>query len=304
MLVNNFFNHIFKLIMFKFSSESLTPLTDVDEYFKIKLVPLKDKFNKYSFAISGAISAGKSTTLQHLYNLFNKYNFKTVTIPEYIDVEPDLGPKLLSRYIDLSITNATFQNFILDTYRNTYNKIKDNDYHVSMLERVPDDSILIFANIMNRNHPEGLDEQTLYSLYGKMTRYNKLCDFPSYCDASTKFNQLISGNIEDVLINIIDIIYDDINSGVTKRIIGLTTDIITCISRIKRRGREEESAYSKEYLESIINAYNNIFKIRIMNNEMKAKINKDDPNYESKIEEINKIYNIRFTNIGRIIDPF
>lgn len=290
--------------MYKFSSESLPPIQIVEEYFEKTLVPLIPKFKKYRFAISGAISAGKSTTLQYLQNLFNKYTFSTDVVPEYIDVEPDLGPKLLDRYIKGSISNATFQNFILDTYRNTYNMIKDKHYNILMFERVPDDSILIFANIKNRDDPEGVDEQTLFALYGKMMRYNKLCDFPSYCDNETKFDQLMSGTIEDVLINIIDIIAYDINNGITKRIIGLSTDIITCMSRIKRRGRKEELAYSKEYLNSIITAYNNIFEIRTENNKKKEMVDKNDPDYDRKIDNINKIYNIRFTNIGRIIDPY
>lgn len=281
-----------------FSTEKLTIDDYVNEYFKKKIVPIIKDMKNYKFAVSGPISAGKSTLLQKLYILFEKYKTKIAILPEYINSDTEIGPKFLARFINKQITNATFQNYILDVYKNTYKEISKNDYNIMMMERVPDDSILIFANITNCNCPEDLNEQSLFALYNKMIQYNKECQFPSYMDNETKLIDFI-GNIDDIIINIIDIIADDIKNGVDKRIIGLSVNTEVCITRIKRRGREEEQNYDTAYLSQIIYAYNEIFKIRKLNNEAKKGITD-----KKEIEKINKKYNIRFTNIGKLVDNY
>ena len=224
-----------------FSTETLTITPYVEQYFEKMLLPLKDEMKEYKFAVSGPISAGKSTSLEILYMLFMKYNFKIGVLREYINSDPTIGNELLGRFISGKTTNTTFQNYILDTYRDTYFEIdKNKDNNIIMMERIPDDSILIFANITNRNKPEDMNELSLYTLYNKMLNYDKLCDFPSYLDNDTKVESFI-GNIDDVLLSMIDIIVNDIKGGVKKRIIGLKVDVNTSIMRIKRRGRKEES---------------------------------------------------------------
>ena len=283
----------------QFSDESLPELSkEVYEYFDKNILPLRDKFNKYQFVIDGAISSGKSTLLQLMYNLFTSRDFKIINMPEYLNVEPVIGPKLLSKYISTEITNSTFQNFILDVYRSEYVRHKNENCNIMFFERIPDDAILIFANITNRNHPEDLNEQTLFALYNKLLEYNKMCNFPSYRDSKTQFSHVI-GDIEDKIFSIFDIIVNDIKQGINKRIIGLSTDLKTSLSRIKRRGRIEELNYDVNYLQAIINAYEKIYKIKELNYEMI----KDIKN-ENEIELINNIYCIRFTNIGSLIDPF
>lgn len=288
-----------KRVEIKFSSEDLPPLSkSLYDYFEKCVLKYKDKINNYQLVIDGPISSGKSTILQYLFNIFSKYDFKIVNIPEYINVEPLIGPKLLTKYISSQITNSTFQNFILDVYRCESRKYKNTNYNLMFYERIPDDSIFIFANITNRNHPEDLNEQTLFSLYNKLLNYNVECNFPSYRDTNTHFS-LVVGDIEDKLYSILDIIINDIDKGINKRIIGLSTDLETSILRIKRRGRVEELDYDKDYLNAIINAYNNIYKIKLLNIEkLKSVTNPDE------IELINNVYSIRFTNIGRLIDPF
>ena len=285
-----------------FSTETLTITPYVEQYFEKMLVPLKGDMKGYKFAISGPISAGKSTILQLFYMLCIKYGFEVGVLQEYINSDPTIGSELLGRFILGKTTNTTFQNYILDTYRDSYHKIK-SDANIIMMERVPDDSILIFANITNRNKPEDMNELSLYTLYNKMLEYDKTCDFPSYLDSDTHIESFI-GNIDDVLLSIIDIIVNDIKTGIKKRIIGLKVDVNTCIQRIKRRGRKEESNYDPNYLNQIIRAYDEIFRIKNLNSLMKSQIDLTDPKYDEKVSEINKKFNIRFTNMGRIIDNF
>jgi len=291
-----------------FTDEQITIDPFVDNYFEKKIVPILPKMKNYKIVKDGAISAGKSTGLEYLYMLFKKYGANIAVLQEYINSDKEIGPKFLGRFISKDITNATFQNYILDTYKSTYNNIiKQNpDYNIMMMERVPDDSILIFANITNRNSPEDLNEQTLFALYNKMNQYNKECDFPSYSDPETKFVEFV-GAVDDIMINIIDTIVDDIENGITKRIIGLSVNTDVCISRIKRRGRKEEQNYDKAYLAQIIHSYNEIFRIKRLNEEAKKEISSKNMSEEEKMKEykeIDKKYNIRFTNIGRLIDNF
>ena len=285
-----------------FSTETLTITPYVRQYFEKMLVPLKGDMKGYKFSISGPISAGKSTLLQILYNLFIEFGFEVGILQEYINSDPTIGSELLGRFINGDTTNTTFQNYILDTYRKSYSKI-NKDANIIMMERVPDDSILIFANITNRNKPEDMNELSLYALYNKMLQYNKECDFPSYLDDNTHIESFI-GNIDDVLLSIIDIIVNDIKMGIKKRIIGLKVDVNTCIQRIKRRGRKEESNYDPNYLKQIIHAYDEIFRIKNLNLLMKSQLDLNDAKYDEKLADVNKRFSIRFTNIGRLIDAF
>lgn len=284
--------------MTTFSNEHITIPPNVHQYFEEHVVPLMDKMCGYKLAVSGPISAGKSTLLQILFNLFNEYKFKAGVLPEYINSDPHIGSELLGRFITKKITNATFQNYILDVYKESYNNLKSGGHNVIMMERVPDDSILIFANITNCNTPEDLNEQTLFALYCKMLEYDKSCDFPSYIDSTTELIDF-TGSVEDILIAVMDTIIHDITTGVKKRIIGLRADINVCVSRIKRRGRNEEQDYDRNYLQQIIHAYDEIFKIKRLNAAAKSAAQS-----EQEHTQIDRKYNIRFTNIGKLIDDY
>ena len=292
-----------------FSNENLFIDEYTEQYFNKVIVPLLPNMKNYKFAVSGPIAAGKSTLLQILYSLFNKNKFKIGILPEYINSDPKIGSELLDRFIKKDITNATFQNYILDVYRNSYLQI-DKDINILMMERVPDDAILIFANITNCNTPEDMNEQTLFALYNKMIDYDKKYGFPSYFNNETEYITYF-GNIDDIIINVIDIIASDIKNNVKSRIIGLKADEKISVSRIKKRGRVEELNYDINYLRQISHAYNEIFKIKDLNEIHKRKLkeqleikNINEQEYLNEIEKIDRKYNIRFTNIGRIVDEY
>ena len=292
-----------------FSTENLLIDEYIEQYFQKLIVPLLPNMKNYKFAVSGPIAAGKSTLLQILYSLFNKYKFKIGILPEYINSDPEIGSELLDRFIKKDITNATFQNYILDVYKNSYLQI-DNDINILMMERVPDDAILIFANITNCNTPEDMNEQTLFALYNKMLDYDKRYGFPSYLNDETEYITYF-GNVNDIIINVIDIIAQDVKNKVKSRIIGLKADEKISASRIKKRGRVEELNYDINYLRQISHAYDVIFKIKDLNEIHKKKLkdelmlqNINNKDYLIQLEKINHKYNIRFTNIGRIVDEF
>ena len=262
-----------------FTSDSITITPRIQNYFNNHIVPLLPQLSNYQLAIDGSISSGKSTSLEHLLKLFKdvlKENTLQV-VPEYLNAEPIIGPMLLDKFITKEITNSTFQNFILDCYHSTVKGLNEK-FQLRLFERIPDDSILIFANLTNYNTPEDLDEFALYHLYNKMIKYDHLDNYPSYLDNETKFIKIQSCSVEDVVITILSIVKSDIIDGVKKRIIGLNVDISSCIIRIQERGRECESKYTPEYLNGIIKTYDKIF----------AK------------KENSKLF--RFTNLGELIN--
>lgn len=249
-----FLTHNKKLM---FSTENITISQEVENYFKDKIVPLKDKFKNYKLVITGPISAGKSTALEYLYILFNKYNFITQPILEYINYDQKLGYELLTKYINKEISNSTFQNYILDTYQTQFRKAGNNK-NIFLFERTIDDSIMCFANISHYNHVD-LEDFDLYALYTKMKKLDQEYEIPNYTDKDINFDKIVSTCIEDTIISIIDFIENDIIKGNNKRIIGLSTCLKISRKRILNRGRESENNYTDDYLEMIINYYEKLY---------------------------------------------
>lgn len=246
-----------------FSADCFNIPKEVEEYFVETIVPLKHKFDSYKLSITGAIASGKSTVLQMLYNLFDKYEFETETIPEYIGLDPTLGHELLKRRISGELTNTTFQNYIMDTYDNKMKKI--NPHQICFIERLPDDSILCFSNISNYFNQKDLTDLELYVLYVKTKALVAKYGIPSYINC-TNFSSIVSNNVADMLMLIIDSIRDDVNNGIQKRIIGLSVSLEVSLQRLKRRSREGEEKYDKGYLNTIINFYENLY--HYLNNDI------------------------------------
>lgn len=290
------------LIHFKsmFSTEKKEISHLPEEYFVKNLLPLKDKFNNYQLAITGPISVGKSTMLEYLYNLFTKYDFITEAIPEYISLDPIVGQQMLNRFIKKEITNTTFQNYIMDTYVTKFKSLK-KDYQVCMIERLPDDSILCFANIAHASHPEDVSLFELFVLFDKIKHCDIKYKLPSYIvkdeDKETyqklksintevfnyylketeamprskkiNFSNVISNDIEGTLITIMSKIKQDIEQQTYNyHIIGLSASLETTRLRLEIRSREGESEYTNEYLNQIIKYYNNLYKLLSESNHL------------------------------------
>lgn len=261
---------------------------EVIDYFENYILPIKNKFNNYKCVITGCIGSGKSTILTYLNNLFNKYNFNVDYIHEYLEADPEYGQMILSKFINKQITNMNMQLSILDIYEHElikHFKIEDSETskksEITLFERIPDDNLTIFSAIAYVKHPDDIDNFGITYLYNRTINLNKLYNLPSYIykDSKTKFKLLKSNDLTDSLLLILQTIHDDICNNVNSRIIGLSITLEICKLRIKRRGRENEDKYTDDYLNSIINTYQNIY----------DELEKDD-------------YNIRLINIGKFID--
>lgn len=93
--------------------------------------------------ITGNIGVGKSTCCQ-LLTLLLKDKLQINTYPEYIRMEK-CGEEMLKLRADKKISVETFQHFILDFW---YLILHDRDYnskHLSIYERLPEDSLYCFA---------------------------------------------------------------------------------------------------------------------------------------------------------------
>lgn len=110
------------------------------------------KTNEHTdLVITGNIGVGKSTICQLLSSLlsFVDNKIKINTYPEYIrlkvDKVKDVGELMLQLRSDKQISVETFQHFILDFW---YMILSAKDYkskHLSLYERLPEDSLYCFA---------------------------------------------------------------------------------------------------------------------------------------------------------------
>ena len=234
------------------------------------VLPLKDQFNNYQFVVTGAIGSGKSTILEILNQLFLKYDFKVHTVPEYLGIDSELGHKLLERKIQNNISNTTFQNYIMDQYKN---RLESNSkYHcdVCLYERLPDDSILCFSNISNYDKID-LTNFDLFVLDKRMKALNEKFNIPTYRNNKSKFEEFTLTELVPLIETILELIKSDIENNITHRIIGLNVSTNITINRIKKRNRKGEDGYSYEYLDRIVNYYKRLYTIMKKNRELLQK---------------------------------
>lgn len=237
-----------------FTQEPIKISDRVETFFRSEILPLKESFSGYKLAVTGPISVGKSTLLETIYSLLIKYEFEIQPILEYINYEPELGGKLLKKYIKGDISNSTFQNYILDTYNMQFKNSTHSSY---LLERTLDDSIMCFANISHYNGKD-LGDFDLYALYNKMKQLDEKYDIPNY--DSCNFAHVVPVEIDDTVIEVLNYINLDINAGIRNRVIGLSASLDITKRRIKKRGRDGEDDYPDEYLSQIIRYYDNLYK--------------------------------------------
>ena len=242
----------------------------VNSEFEQKILPLKDKFSNYNFSITGAIGSGKSTILEIINKLFIRHGFKVNAVPEYLGIDKELGGVLLNRRINNTISNTTFQNYIMDQYVERISNNGSHDYDICLFERLPDDSILCFSNISNYDEYD-LTNFDLLVLDKRMKAIIERYNIPSYRDEHTKFKKITSGDLSLLFTVVFDIIVDDVNNKVKNRIIGLDVAFEITKQRIIQRNRLGESGYTDEYLKRIVNFYSRLYKIMEKN---RNKLNK------------------------------
>ena len=245
-----------------------SPIPNLDElveYFIKYILPLKAKIlqMKYQLVITGCIGSGKTTVINKLFKLFEE--FQPIAVREYLEANKKLGPIILSEFINQTITPLTTQNAILDIYENQLKSLINPDLKgIILYERIPDDNLTVFTNLAFKN--KDLTDDEFKVLYSRTLKIDQKYNIPSYICKNSKFKKIVSTDLVDRIIIILDTIKDDVEKGINSRIIGLSTDLESCKIRIQRRHREDEDKYSDEYLNNIIKTYNKIYSL-IDNND-------------------------------------
>lgn len=196
----------------------------------------------YTLAITGPIGAGKSSLIKNL-----KKKLNCSIIPEYIDGDPIFGLEMLKRFIDGKISSLTFQSYILDYYANII--CNENNYeNIVLLEKLPYDSVYCFGYVAFKNG--NLTKQEFDVLVEKLQKIN--ANFPNYKESLIVIE---SDTSENVLNKTLKIINEDIKNNIKHRVIYLRCNLETCKERIAIRNRSGEDNYPDNYLQQIIDFY-------------------------------------------------
>ena len=96
------------------------------------------------------------------------------------------------------------------------------------------------------------------ALNDKLYRIVKRRGLPTYQDAYAKYTRLNNDDIATTSNNIIEIVKDDLKSGVSTRIVILKVSIHENELRIRKRNREGEEHYNTDYVTAINYYYDQI----------------------------------------------
>lgn len=223
---------------------------------------LIDRLYDYSLVITGTVGSGKSTICESLVYLFNLIlkSFPVITYPEFLFVSDNrLSMSLLGGKFNGNISSNTFQSFILDEWITLLNRNK-NKRGFKIFERCVDDTAICFCNMENKNNR--LSDLQLLSLYERVKDINNKYHVPSYCDPlndECKFTKVISGELNDTIVEILHIIHNDLKNNVKQRIIGLSVSFDISKFRIRQRSRTGESGYTDEQIRNYIHHYETLY---------------------------------------------
>lgn len=247
-------------------------------------------FKGYNLIITGSIGMGKSTLLESIHNCLNYNNINHYSFPEFVMTNYsniNISETLLEMKLKGILSGITTQNFILDIWEYNLNKYemyknKVSRNNIVLWDRTPEDvgiftKALInyekYKNIKLNNHTINSDENEFNDLcYNNIIeRSNKIMEKYNIKKYSLEDNNkpcyisMIRGNIDLMLISVLNIIKDDIEKGLcNNRIIHLKTDRLDQHKNIQNRNRGGEDNY---YDKPLINNDNEYTLIDFINEE-------------------------------------
>lgn len=234
-------------------------------------------FKGYNLIITGSIGMGKSTLLESIHNCLNYNNINHYSFPEFVMTNYsniNISETLLEMKLKGILSGITTQNFILDIweynlkkYEMYKNKISRNN--IVLWDRTPEDvgiftKALInyekYKNIKLNNHAINSDENEFNTqCYNNIIeRSDKIMEKYNIKKYSIENNNkpcyvsMIRGNIDLMLISVLNIIKDDIEKNLcNNRIIHLKTDRLDQHKNIQNRNRGgEDNYYDKPLIDS------------------------------------------------------
>ena len=234
-------------------------------------------FKGYNLIITGSIGMGKSTLLESIHNCLNYNNINHYSFPEFVMTNYsniNISETLLEMKLKGILSGITTQNYILDIWEYNLNKYemyknKISRNNIVLWDRTPEDvgiftKALInyekYKNIKLNNHAINSDENEFNTqCYNNIIeRSDKIMEKYNIKKYSIEDNNkpcyvsMIRGNIELMLISVLNIIKDDIEKNLcNNRIIHLKTDRLDQHKNIQNRNRGgEDNYYDKPLIDS------------------------------------------------------
>lgn len=234
-------------------------------------------FKGYNLIITGSIGMGKSTLLESIHNCLNYNNINHYSFPEFVMTNYsniNISETLLEMKLKGILSGITTQNFILDIWEYNLNKYemyknKISRNNIVLWDRTPEDvgiftKALInyekYKNIKLNNHAINSDENEFNTqCYNNIiNRSDKIMEKYNIKKYSIEDNNkpcyvsMIRGNIDLMLISVLNIIKDDIEKNLyNNRIIHLKTDRLDQHKNIQNRNRGgEDNYYDKPLIDS------------------------------------------------------
>lgn len=205
----------------------------------------------YSIIICGAIAAGKSSVVEALCRYFESLGVVFGHVPEYIDGMAD-GKEMLRKWRDGVIALEDFQKYIIES--SVYLNERVFGIPVRIFERSPIEGALVFSRdseFFSRILQDAVIVHRRFSI-PIIKEHRPVC---ATVNADKPFG--------DVYKQVKQIVEHDRLSGVTRRIIYLrVSDIDLIIKRVEERGRDSEKSYTREYLKTIMERYDKLFKYK------------------------------------------
>lgn len=262
---------------------------NVDQKIQFDINIPKD-FKGYNLIITGSIGMGKSTLLESIHNCLNYNNINHYSFPEFVMTNYsniNISETLLEMKLKGILSGITTQNYILDIWEYNLNKYemyknKVSRNNIVLWDRTPEDvgiftKALInyekYKNIKLNNHTINSDENEFNTqCYNNIIdRSDKIMEKYNIKKYSLEDNNkpcyisMIRGNIDLMLLSVLNIIKDDIEKNLcNNRIIHLKTDRLDQHKNIQNRNRGGEDNY---YDKPLINSDNDYTLIDFINNE-------------------------------------
>lgn len=240
-------------------------------------------FEGYNLIITGSIGMGKSTLLESIHNCLNYNNINHYSFPEFVMTNYsniNISETLLEMKLKGILSGITTQNFILDIWEYNLNKYemyknKISRNNIVLWDRTPEDVGIFTKALINYEKYKDIysDERKFTDqCYNKIIeRSNKIMKKYNIKKYSIEDNNkpcyisMIRGNINLMLISVLNIIKDDIEKNLcNNRIIHLKTDRLDQHKNIQNRNRGGEDNY---YDKPLINNDNEYTLIDFINEE-------------------------------------
>lgn len=241
---------------------------NVDQKIQFDINIPKD-FKGYNLIITGSIGMGKSTLLESIHNCLNYNNINHYSFPEFVMTNYsniNISETLLEMKLKGILSGITTQNYILDIWEYNLNKYemyknKISRNNIVLWDRTPEDvgiftKALInyekYKNIKLNNHAINSDEnefntQCYNNIIDRSDKIMKKYNIKKYSIEDNNkpcYISMIRGNIELMLLSVLNIIKDDIEKNLcNNRIIHLKTDRLDQHKNIQNRNRGGEDNY-------------------------------------------------------------